>query len=69
MINFIINLFKTKHQECVWRGRYLYKTSCGHEFYDANEDGGIVTDWATYCPYCSGKIKTKYTDNQGVGDE
>lgn len=35
-----------------------YKTECGNDFFNSN-DSQPVTDWATYCPYCSGKIKER----------
>jgi len=37
----------------------IYSTSCDHEFFDATESGNPPTDWLTYCPYCSGKVKVK----------
>lgn len=36
-----------------------HKTQCGEVFNDATESGNPVTDWVTYCPYCSGKVKLK----------
>jgi len=33
----------------------IYETSCEQTFYNANDENP-VTDWATHCPYCGGKI-------------
>lgn len=34
----------------------IFKTRCGHDFYNAADDGDHVTSWMTYCPYCGGKV-------------
>lgn len=51
-----------KNSSCKWvkKDDHLdqeYKTSCGSVFYDSTESGDPVTDWLTYCPYCSLKVK------------
>ena len=47
---------------CNWTDREsecsTYETSCGESFHNAN-DGSPVTDWASHCPYCGGKIKAR----------
>ncbi|WP_252108942.1 MULTISPECIES: hypothetical protein [unclassified Halomonas] len=37
----------------------IYKTSCGHEFYNAADDGCPVTDWLSFCPYCGKPAELK----------
>ncbi|UZV41323.1 TMhelix containing protein [Vibrio phage vB_VpaM_R16F] len=53
-----------RNSKCTWNKDVdelsgKYKTQCGEVFNDATESGNPVTDWITYCPYCSGKVKLK----------
>lgn len=55
-----IRIKSESNKKCEWTGGGIYKTACKNEFYDATE-GHDVTEWATYCPYCSGEIELNKT--------
>jgi hypothetical protein len=56
-------------KKCYWSGRGFsanYKTACGHEFHDNSETGNPVTDWLSYCPYCSKRVEVE-ADGKPIG--
>lgn len=42
----------------------VFRTGCGKKFYNA-DDSAFVTDWLTYCPYCSGKVTVNNQSDKG----
>ncbi len=55
---------KDEERTCTWKAKgvsnTLYTQTCNlhtQDFYNSCDDGSPVTDWATYCPYCGGKIE------------
>jgi hypothetical protein len=55
---------------CKWHEQEpeIFKTGCERRFYNA-DDSSHVTDWLTYCPYCSGRVHVVINQSQQAKGE